>query len=344
MFAKRILIIGPAWVGDMVMANSLFQCLKQSDPDCVLDVLAPPASLPVAKRMKEIRHVIELPIGHKTLDFKTRYHIAKSLRGQYDQAIVLPNSLKSALIPFMAKIPVRTGWLGEQRYFLLNDYRKLDKKKYPLMVERYNALGKSPVINIHVDDTPFFKGGKPELMIDEKNREACVQKFHIDLTKSLLILCPGAEYGSSKRWPADHFAALAKKYVEQAWQVVIVGGKKEIELGETINQLSNHQCLDLTGKTDLYSAIDIMSLATVVVTNDSGLMHIAAALSRPLIALYGSSSPDYTPPLSEHAKIIRLGLWCSPCFKRECPLKGDAHLKCLSDITPSMVDATINEV
>jgi heptosyltransferase-2 len=335
MVTKRILIIAPSWVGDMVMANALFQALKQCDPDSVIDVLAPPASLPMAKRMKEARHVIELPIGHKTLDFKTRYKIAKSLRGQYDQAIVLPNSFKSALIPFMAKIPVRTGWLGEQRYFLLNDVRKLDKKKYPLMVERYVALAFSEAPSLAMTT---------ELMVDDKNREACVQKFQINLNKSILILCPGAEYGSSKRWPADHFSALAKKYIEQGWQVLIIGGKKEIELGEKINQLSDHQCLDLTGKTDLYSAIDIMSLATVVVTNDSGLMHIAASLSRPLIALYGSSSPDYTPPLSERVKIIRLGLWCSPCFKRECPLKGAAHLKCLRDITPAMVDAAIKDL
>src|SRR5690606_31381839 len=136
----NILIIGPSWVGDMVMAQTLFQWLKQRHRDCAIDVLAPDWSRPILERMPEVRAALSLPLGRGVLDLAARRRIGKSLAGQYDQAILLPNSLKSALVPWFAGIPLRTGWKGEMRYGLLNDLRPLDKARYPLMIERFMAL------------------------------------------------------------------------------------------------------------------------------------------------------------------------------------------------------------
>lgn len=315
----------------MIMANSLFRLLKAQDPGCVIDVLAPAWSHPVLARMPEVRRSIVMPIKHGLLNIKMRYQIGKSLRDEkYDHAIVLPNSWKSALIPFFANIPKRTGWRGEWRYGLLNDVRILDKKKYPLMVERYVALGE-------LSDACRGEWRSPSLTIHTSILTPFIQKYGITPEKRLLILCPGAQYGASKRWPENYFAKVAQHYVAQDWQVGLLGGKAEKTIVDNIKK-EVASVLDLT-ETSLSEAIDILSLANVVVSNDSGLMHVACALDRPVIAIYGSSSPDFTPPLSKKAVILSKSLPCKPCFKRECPL---GHLNCLKMITPEEVMAAIS--
>ena len=330
----KYLIIGPSWIGDMIMANSLFRLLKLQDPECVIDVLAPAWSHPVLARMPEVRRSIVMPVKHGALSILTRYRLGCSLRDEkYDHAIVLPNTFKSALIPWWANIPKRTGWRGEWRYGLLNDVRILNKEKYPLMVQRYLALGKS--IGSDSIDFQFLNQSSltPLIQADPAAREIALKKYGISTAKPLLMLCPGAQYGASKRWPAEYFSNVAGYYLNQHWQVAILGGKDEKSLVDAINASLSTPALDLT-MTTLAEAIDLMSLANVVVSNDSGLMHVACALDRNVIAIYGSSSPDFTPPLSEKAAVISKSLPCKPCFKRECPLK---HLNCLKMITPEEV-------
>ncbi|MDP3364879.1 MAG: lipopolysaccharide heptosyltransferase II, partial [Pseudomonas sp.] len=196
----KILIVGPSWVGDMVMAQTLFQCLKQRHPECEIDVLAPDWSRPILERMPEVRAALSLPLGHGVLDLATRRRIGKSLVGQYDQAILLPNSLKSALVPWFAGIPKRTGWKGEMRYGLLNDIRTLDKERYPQMIERFMALAYEPGAML---PQPY---PQPRLVIDEASRDAALAKFELQLDRPVLALCPGAEFGEAKRWPAEHYA------------------------------------------------------------------------------------------------------------------------------------------
>ena len=321
---QKILIIGPAWIGDMVMAQTLFKLLKQRLPNIIIHVLAPAWTCPLLQRMPEIDQIISAPFKHGELSLGKRYKLAKSLRDEnYTQAIVLPNSFKSALIPYWAKIPRRTGWRGEMRYGLLNDIRILDKTKLPLMIQRFVALG--------VDKAEPLpeKISWPELQIQ-----------HIDpppdykLEDKILALCPGAEYGPAKRWPAKHFATVAKAKLAEGWQIWIFGGNKDQAIASEIQQLIDDAGIDLTGKTSLLQAIDLLALATVVVSNDTGLMHIAAALQRPLIVIYGSSSPQFTPPLSNNVTILSLNLSCSPCFKRICPQQ---HCRCLQDLKPEMV-------
>jgi heptosyltransferase II len=329
---RAILVIGPAWVGDMVMAQVLFRLLKQQDPDCAIDVLAPAWSVPLLARMPEVRASFDLPLKHGEFGFATRKKIGQSLRGKYQQAILLPNSWKSALVPFFAGIPQRTGWRGEMRYGLLNDIRVLDKQKYPLMIERFAALAYSNNASLP-SCMPH-----PRLVIKNDERDSALQKYHLDSSRPVLALCPGAEFGPAKRWPERHYAVVAAERIAAGDQVWIFGSENDAAVAEnirvTVPESLRVFCHNLAGKTRLAEAIDLLSCANAVVSNDSGLMHIAAALNRPLVAVYGSSSPQFTPPLADAVEIVRLGLDCSPCFKRECPL---GHLNCLNELPPSRV-------
>lgn len=322
-------MVGPAWVGDMVMAQSLFMTLQQNNPGYLVDVLAPGWSKPLLERMPEVSEAIEMPLGHGEFAFGKRRALGKSLRGRhYDQAIVLPRSWKSALVPFFARIPQRTGYLGEQRYLLLNDRRRLDKQALPMTVHRFNALAyeTQPVAPPPVP--------QPRLAISEQGVQAALDAHGLDRDRSILALCPGAEYGPAKRWPEAHYAEVARTYLARGWQVWLFGSHKDAAVTAAIDAQTGKRCADLAGKTALGEAIDLMSLAGGVVSNDSGLMHVAASLDRPLVAVYGSSDPGFTPPLNPRARIERLGLECSPCFKRECPL---GHTRCLVELSPARV-------
>ncbi len=330
---KKILIIAPAWIGDMVMAHSLFQLLK-ANTNNILHVAAPKSTLALLQHMNEIGKVFEIPCKHDEFSLKKRYQFGKNLRQEhYDQAIVLPNTFKSALIPFFAHIPLRTGWKGEQRYLLLNDLRKLDPKKYPLMVRRFAALA-------FEKENFSFTYPKPALSVDPIAVKNCCEKFHLDLIRPVLALCPGAAYGPAKRWPPHYFAEIAEQKIKQGYQVWILGGPDDKPAADEIMRHVSG-CLFFAGTTSLNEAVALLSLAAVIITNDSGLMHIAAALQKPLVAIFGSSSPKFTPPLSDHAKIVSIDLPCRPCFQRTCPLK---HLRCLNDLKPEMVLNALNEL
>jgi heptosyltransferase II len=335
--AKKILIIGPAWVGDMVMSQALLKRLKALDPNCSIDVLAPAWSSALLERMPEVRRALTMPLGHGQFNLMARWRFGKQLRAEkYDHAIVLPNSWKSALVPFAARIPQRTGWLGEWRFGLLNDARRLDKQKIPLMVQRFLALANNKNSDVPENAKQYW----PTLIVTETSINTTLNKFNLSpSTQSILALCPGAEFGPAKRWPAKHFAAVAKQKLTEGFQVWLFGSVKDQPVAAEIQQATQQACVDFTGRTTLGEAIDLLSLANTVVSNDSGLMHIAAALQRPVIVVYGSSSPRFTPPLSDNVKILSLGLDCSPCFQRICPL---GHLKCLHDLSPAQVLAALN--
>lgn len=313
----------------MVMAQSLFKTLKHTQPDCQIDVLAPAWTFALLARMPEVENALEMPLGHGKLGLKQRIDLGRSLRDQqYHQAILLPNSWKSALTPFFANIPIRTGYIGECRWGLLNDTRRLDKTLLTMTVQRFVALAHQP----GATQAPEYP--TPQLSIDKSNRKLVVAKFKINTDKKILGLCPGAEFGPAKRWPTKAYAQLAQHYLEQGWQVWLFGSEKDRPVSQAINQITNQHCQDFSGRTTLGEALDLMSLVDRVVSNDSGLMHVAAALNKPLVAVYGSSDPGFTPPLHEQARVINLKLECSPCFKRDCPL---GHTNCLNNITPEQV-------
>lgn len=334
---SRILIVGPSWVGDMVMAQSLFKVMRQQQPDVEIDVLAPSWSLPLLERMPEVSNAIDMPIGHGRLELRTRYRLGRQLEANgYAQAILLPNSLKSALVPFWARIPKRTGWLGEQRYGLLNDIRGLDKELYPMTVQRFVALAFSPGAD-PLQDIPV-----PQLSVSDA--DVALAQVELGVNKGeqqLLVLCPGAEYGPAKCWPQEYYAELATRMITQGWSVWLFGSDKDSEVCAAVNAAANGDCVDLSGSTSLAQAVDLMSLADAVVSNDSGLMHVAAALDRPLVAIYGSSDPGFTPPLNQRSRVMHLGVECGPCFERECP-KG--NLICMTGISVDMVAATLQQL
>ena len=340
---QGILIIAPNWIGDAVMTQPLLAALKSQYPASTIDVLASTWVAPIYRACTEVNDVIEADFQHKQLQWGLRKQIVKDLQSKnYQTCYVLPNSLKSALIPWMANIPFRIGYRGELRFGLINiALNNPSKINRPPMVEHYLALsqllsdGEPLVVNTLTPKLNVSSSAKQS--IDKKLSDA-----NID-SKSVFVFCPGAEYGPTKRWPASHFAELATHLAQELpnANIILLGSKSDHQLAEEILQQSQDSVKihNWCGNTSLDEAIALIGLAKVVVSNDSGLMHIAAALKTPQIAIFGSSDPAHTPPLSENAKVIWLNLPCSPCHKKECPL---GHLKCLNDILPQQVLATLN--
>ncbi len=330
----KVLVVAPSWIGDTVLAQPMFKLLHARHAGLALDVLAPRWTLPLLSRMPEVRLAITSPFTHGDLKLGERYSLGRTLaREGYDQVIMLPNTFKSALAPFFARIPVRTGYVGEMRHWLLNDARRLDKARLPQIAQRYAALG-----------LPRGEELKPPLptlalQVDETERRAVISRLGLDRGRPAAALCPGAEFGPAKRWPARYFAELAQGLAAHGCAIWLIGSQNDREAGAEIERAAGGVCRNLCGETTLTEAIDLLASCSLVVSNDSGLMHVAAALGRPLVALYGSSSPDYTPPLSADARVLKLDLPCSPCFQRECPL---GHFNCMMQLTPDKVLAVVD--
>ena len=340
---KSILIIAPNWIGDAVMTQPLLANLKTQYPKSNIDVLASTWVAPIYRACNEVNEVIEAKFEHKQLQWGLRKQLAKELAlKNYQACFVLPNSFKSALIPWLANIPFRIGYRGEFRFGLINlSLENPSKVNRPPMVEHYLALG-----NLLKDgEQEFYNSITPQLNVSPIAKQSVENKLAVAniSTASVFVFCPGAEYGPTKRWPVAHFAKLAQSLVEENSQahIILLGGKGDHSIAEDIasqaKQLANIS--NWCGDTTLDEAIALIGMASAVVSNDSGLMHIAAALQTPQVAIFGSSDPAHTPPLSDKAKVIWLNLPCSPCHQKICPL---GHLRCLNDILPQQVLATLN--
>jgi heptosyltransferase-2 len=334
---RRVLAIAPNWIGDALMAQPLFALLKKLHPGIVIDALAPVWVAPVLERMPEIDEVFSTGLGHQKLQFWHRWAAASDLRDNgYEAAYVLPNSLKSALIPWLAGIRLRIGYLGEQRYGLLNvRHANPPRDKRPSMSRHYAALAYAPGASL--PEIP-----PPHLEIDLGESARALERFALDTRVPLIAFCPGAEYGPAKRWPPEHFATLAKM-ARKAFpyaQFAALGASQDAPGAQAIADLAPF-VRNLCGKTSLAEACALIAHASAVVTNDSGLMHVAAALRRPSVALFGSTDPRHTPPLSDTAQIQWLHLECSPCFARTCPL---GHFDCMRKMTPEQVFAALRAV
>ena len=340
---QNILIIAPNWIGDAVTTQPLLASLKVLYPDSKIDVLASNWVSPIYRACSEVHEVIEAKFEHKKLQWSLRKQLAKEIEAKnYQACFVLPNSFKSALIPWLANIPFRVGYRGELRFSLIN--LALDnpsKINRPKMVEHYLALGQL----LKDDNFPLPAEPIPRLHVSSSAKQSVERKLqnnniHPDC---IYIFCPGAEYGPSKRWPTEHFAALAQNLITQNsnTQIILLGSKSDHALAQEITSQAKQadNIYNWCGDTSLDEAIALIGMSKAVVSNDSGLMHIAAALQVTQVAIFGSSDPAHTPPLSDRAKIIWLNMTCSPCHKRVCPL---GHLRCLKDILPKQVLATLN--
>ncbi len=331
----RSLVIAPQWIGDAVMTEPLMRRLAARGERLTVGAL--PWVAPVYRAMPQVAEVIEFPFQRSGLQFQGRRALAKSLQGQFDTAYVCPNSLKSALLPFWAGIPKRVGYSGELRFGLLTQRLKNPvKDQRPPMVAFYSALSGEEEVAIASDN--------PRLHADESHTSRELISLGLR-PQGYHVFAPGAEFGSAKRWPAAHFATLARQLM---LPVVLLGSGKEAALCEEISALAPGRCLNFAGKTSLEQALAVISASKSVVSNDSGLMHVAAAYAVPQVAVFGSSSPLHTPPLSVNATVLWLkdepdyhpALDCAPCFQRDCPL---GHTRCLSDLLPSRVFAALNQ-
>lgn len=327
----RVLIVGPAWVGDMVMAQPLVAALHGAGDD--VHVLAPAATLAVAERLAGVTAAHRLDAGRGALALAARWRAGRDLaRLGFERAIVLPNSFKSALAPWFARIPLRTGWRGEHRFGVLNDLRRPAQDQPARQADRFLALAARRSAH-GGEPTPAPCQPRPRLVVDPGNLAKVRAKLALAPAPQALALCPGAEYGPAKRWPPRHFAAVAARGLAAGHQVWLFGAPAERRICDEIAALAPG-VRNLAGRTGLGDAIDLLSLAHCVVANDSGLMHVAGALGRPVVALYGATSPDLTPPLGNVATVLRPSLPCSPCFERVCPL---GHTRCLTDLAPDTV-------
>ena len=321
----KVLVVAPAWVGDMVMAHTLVPGLVEQGAS--VEFLAPAATASLATRMPGVAAVHRIDTRHGQLGLAARKGAAKALKPLgFKQAIVLPNSFKSALTPALAGIPRRSGFLGEWRLGVLNDRRVLDKERLPRMVDRFAALA---------DVAP----APPRLQADAQAQRRLLAQHGLASRRPVVALCPGADYGSAKRWPVEHFRELARRCADAGAQVWVLGGTKDAPAAAAI--AADGLAADLTGRTSLPDAVDLLAAASAVVSNDSGLMHVAAALNVPLVALYGSTSPGFTPPLSPRAAVVERTLDCRPCFQRDCPL---GHLACLRNISAAHVFDVLQRV
>ena len=327
---KRVLVVGSSWVGDMVLSQGLYRSLKQRTPDIEIHVAAPAWSKALLRRMPEVAKLIEIPAAHGELNWKLRRKLGYRLRRYvYDQAIVLPRSWKSALLPWFAAVPLRSGYLGEMRYGLINDIRVLDKVAMPRIIDRFVFLGQPRGTAPGGFDTP-----SPCLRVSRENRDHCLTRLEITKAAPLLMLAPGAAFGRSKQWPPAYFAGLADHYADKGWQVWMAGSQCDLPAAEAIVAAASSPVVNLCGRTTLEDTVDLFSLADLAVTNDSGLMHVAAAVGCPVVAIYGATTPVYTPPMISRRQIIYRDLHCSPCWKRTCRY---GHYHCLSKIMPDEV-------
>jgi len=334
---EKVLIVAPSWLGDLVIAQSLFKKLHNSNHE--IHVAAPLWNKEILDFMPEVSKKILMPFEHGEVSLVKRYKFAKALQKEnYGTSIILPNSLKSALLPYFAKIPNRIGYQKEGRGIFLTDKRILNKDFLPFMVQRFNYLAVNKNENNFTDSIKVTSELYPKLDTSSIQYDLLQSKFNVDLLNSKSIaIAPGAAFGPAKRWPEKYYAEVAKEYLDKGYNLFIFGAKQDSETAlKVIEYIGNsNNIYNLTGRLNLTETVGILSKANYLITNDSGLMHVAAALDKKAIAIYGSTSHKFTPPLSDKCKVLfDDNISCRPCFKRTCQYD---HYKCLYNITPDMV-------
>ena len=328
---NRVLVIAPQWIGDAVMAEPLLASLARQGAS--LAVAALPWVAPVFRAMPQVSEIIALPFAHGRLDWSARLGIARSMRGRFDAAYVLPNSIKAALVPWLARIPLRLGYQGEGRVLLLN-------RRLP------NPVGRPPMVAFYgaLAGPSFDAAARPVLHLDDATLASALAAV-ARTRDTYWAFAPGAEYGPAKRWPADHYAALARSlHATDGAPIVLLGSTSEAGLCEAIAAAAPGACIVLAGKTSLLDAMALIAGARGLASNDSGLMHVAAAFGVPQVAIFGSTSPLHTPPLNANARILwlkgELQRDCIPCFDRSCRF-GDTA--CLVGVAPERVEASLRD-
>ena len=319
MAIEKLLIIPQNWLGDIVMSQTLLKRVKSENPNTEIDILVNSTFKSLVERMPEINKAVILDCGHKELGLLKRLNLSRRIKGNYDQSIVLSRSIKSALIPYLAKIPIRTGELGESRYILINDLKKFTKEDRRKTAFRYVSMFSKKE---EVLDEKYY----PSLQPDPENIKILSDKYKLNLDRKIIIFAPGAAFGPSKMWPVEKFKELGEK-LNKDFFILILGSNNEKGIGDKI--VTNNNMINLCGETAITDAVDLMHVSEFCVSNDSGLMHLASATNTKSISIYGATSPELTPPLTSNKEIHYRGISCSPCFEKKCKY---GHYNCLVEI------------
>jgi len=319
MSTQKLLIVPQNWLGDVVMSQTLLKKIKSNNSDVSIDILINSSYKDLVERMPEINKALLLDCNHKELGILKRYRLAKKIRGSYNQSIILSRSIKSALIPYFAKIPIRTGELGELRYILINDLKYFSNEDRRKTAHRYISMFSDKKEEL---DEKYYPSLKP----DHENIKNLTEKYNLNTSKKIVIFAPGAAYGPSKMWPVEKFKELGEK-LNKNYFIIILGSLDEKNIGDKI--ITHKDMINLCGKTSITDAVDLMHISKFCVSNDSGLMHLASATNTKSISIYGATSPDLTPPLTTNKEIHYKQISCSPCFEKKCKY---GHYNCLSEI------------
>ena len=329
-----ILIVPYIWIGDFVRCHSVVQLLRERFPDRPVDILATTLCAPLTDYMPGLRRAIVADLPRSRLALPEQAKLASRLRREgYGTVLIMPRTWKAALAPFLAGVPERIGFFGEARVFLLNDLR-FGERRLPRMVERCATLA----FPAHAKLPPAL----PAPRLDVPAAEAAGWRAKRGLagnTRPVVALAPGA-VGPSKRWPGSAYAALARRLIADGFSVWVVGGAQEKRLAAEI--VGDTTARDLTG-ADLREAILALACASVAISNDSGLLHVAAALGTPSMGIFGPTSPWHWGPLNPLAATIEMksALACRPCHRPVCRL---GHHRCMQEITPDQVLAATRRV
>ena len=325
----KTLIIGPNWLGDIILSIPLLKSLRSKGHH--ITYMAPKSYQPIINKIKEIDLFIPTSFTSGKLEFRKRRVLGHSLRQTFDQSYILPNSWKSAHIAYAAKIPHRAGFLGEVRWGMLTHIHRKPLDPLISTAQKFLSLSGASL-------TPEYY---PQLQINNEQQQKLINTYGLNPHKKILALCPGAIFGPSKRWPLYHFISLTTFFPTHEWDIYLFGGPLEKNLADEFSSRCPREFYNFVGKLSLDEMTDLLSLASVSVTNDSGLLHVSAALNLKIVALYGSTHPKIAPPLCKHHRIHYLNLPCQPCKKRICPL---SHLKCLHDVTAEEVYQSIEQL
>ncbi|MDR3467827.1 MAG: lipopolysaccharide heptosyltransferase II [Xanthobacteraceae bacterium] len=322
---RPILVVPYMWIGDFVRGHTVVRVLKQRWPNRPVDMLTTTLCAPLVDYMPGVRQGIVWDLPRGRLALKQQRALAERLRAQnYGTALVMPRTWKAALAPVFAGIPERVGFVGEVRFGLINDWR-WGEKALPRMIDRKVALALPPGTAM-ATEWPV-----PQLTVPAAEIAAWRAAHGLGLTPAI-ALAPGS-VGSGKRWP--RYAEAARLLAARGFEVWVVGGPGEKALAADIVAAGGPSVRDLTG-TDLRNGVLALAAARLAISNDSGLMHVAAAIGTPTMAIFGPTSPYHWAPLNELAAIVqtRTRVPCQPCHRPVCTMNDH---RCMTEIAADEV-------
>ncbi len=336
---KRLLVRATNWIGDAVMTTPAVRAIRENFPRAEISLLAKPWVVPVFQNSPHVDRIVVYEAKGRHRGTGGRLRLARDLRRhRFDAAILLQNAIEAALITWLAGIPLRVGFDTDGRRLLLTHPVHRTRQVKTIHQTGY-YLAMLAGAGLHIGSAELFL----QLGADDRRRAARrLAQWDISKNKKLIGINPSATFGPTKQWFPERFAALADRLQATYDAVVaIFGGPGDRVLGDRIAAAMRRPPIDLCGRTGLGEAMALIAACHLFITNDSGLMHVAAALDVPLVAIFGSTNPVTTGPFSTNSRVVKSAVDCAPCLKPQCPL---GHMNCMRDITVDMVFAAAEEM